>query len=293
MLALSTPTQKRLAYGFWRFQEQDVEIATELLAFVRESGIDHLDTADCYGGASGFGGAEKMLGALRQHAPSLFEGAFLATKAGVEFGTPYNSAPDYLATACEASLKRLRVERVDLFYVHRHDLTAHPAEVAGALDGLVAAGKVAAVGVSNYTPAQVAALARHLKAPLAAHQIEFSAAHVEALFDGTLDQCMERGFPAIAWSPLAGGRIGATGDPPTEAPLARLGAVLDEIGARHGAPREAVAVAFIQRHASGATPILGTTTKARLKACLAARDVSLTRAEWYAILEARLGRRMP
>ena len=62
-----------------------------MLSLARENGINHLDTADVYGGPGGFGGSERLLGVLRLRAPSLFEGVVLATKSGVEFGSPYDS----------------------------------------------------------------------------------------------------------------------------------------------------------------------------------------------------------
>jgi predicted oxidoreductase len=292
MLALANPGEQRFAYGFWRYYETETEIATQILALARESGIDHIDTADvygCYGGQGEFGGAELLLGALRKSAPSLFDGAVIATKAGVELGTPYNNSPEYLAHACDASLKRLGVERVDLFYVHRHDLLAHPEDVARALEKLVAAGKIGAIGVSNYTPAQVDALARFLSTPIRAVQIEFSAACVAPIFDGALDQAMRAHMHVAAWSPLAGGRLG---DDAGEA-FGPLRAKLSEIAARDGASDVGAALAFLMRHPAGVTPILGTKQPARLKACLEAAKVQLSRQDWYRVLEASLGQRMP
>lgn len=289
MLALSGRDDKRFAYGFWRYGADQVDAAMAMIAACRAAGIDHFDTADVYGGASGFGGAEKLLGAVRAKAPALLEGAVIATKAGCEPGSPYNNSPAYLASACEASLKRLGMERVDLFYIHRPDLLAHPADVAGALDDLVAAGKIGAVGVSNYTVAEVAALTRFLKAPLRVHQIEFSAGFVTPLFDGTLDQAMQQDIAVAAWSPLARGRLGDGGPEETAA----VRAVLNRLAAKYGAPLEAIAMAFLLAHPAPVTPILGTTSPVRLKACLAGADITLSRRDWYDIVEAVRGMRMP
>lgn len=290
MLALATPHEKRFAYGFWRFEEGDVETAITMLGLAREMGIDHIDTADVYGGASGFGGAEKLLGAVRACAPALFDGATLATKAGVELGTPYNAGAQYLKAACEASLKRLGVERVDLFYIHRHDLLAHPEEVASALESLVASGKIAAIGVSNYTPSQLDALARHLTTSVCAVQVEISPLHVSPILDSTLDQAMRDGMAVAAWSPLAGGRLV---EGTSEAQHVRVQAVLARIAAGYDVDATAVAMAFLQRHPAGITPILGTKTPSRLTAAMEGARINLSRREWYDILEASLGSRMP
>jgi predicted oxidoreductase len=289
MLALSERGKKRLAYGFWRFTADQVDDAIAMIEQMRASGIDHLDTADVYGGASGFGGAETLLGAVRAKAPKLLNGAMIATKAGCAPGTPYNSSAPYLKAACEASLKRLGMERVDLFYVHRPDLLAHPAEVAGALDDLVREGTIASVGVSNYTVAEVAALKRFLKAPLCAHQIEFSAGHVDPLFDGTLDQVMAEDIAVAAWSPLARGGLADNGP----ADLAAVRTVLAKLAAAHGTSPNAIAIAFLLAHPAAVTPILGTTNAARARECIDGLKIDLSRRDWYDIVEAARGERMP
>jgi len=289
MLGFSESGKKRLSYGFWRYREDQVDEAIAMIALARSSGIDHFDTADVYGGASGFGGAEKLLGAVRAKAPQLLDGAVIATKAGCEPGSPYNSSPAYLKAACEASLKRLGVPRIDLFYVHRPDLLTHPADVAGALDDLVTAGKIANVGVSNYSVAQVEALVRYLKAPIRAHQIEFSAGYVAPLFDGTFDQAMKKKFAVAAWSPLARGGFGADGP----AALAKVRDVLTALAARYGTSPNAVAIAFLLAHPAPVTPILGTTNPARLRECLDGLQLTLARRDWYDIVEAANGKAMP
>jgi len=291
MLALSEPGRRRFAYGLWRYREDETDAAVAMLSLARENGIDHFDTADIYGGHGGFGGSERLLGAVHASAPQLLKGAIVATKIGIEWGTPYNSSRAYLTAACEGCLARLRIERIDLLYVHRPDLLTHPAELAATLDGLVAAGKIGAVGVSNFTPAQFEALSRYLKAPISAHQMQFSAAHVDPLFDGTLDQAMACNIAVAAWSPLAGGRINGTGDiaPAT----ARVRDVLRHIADRTGMPLAAVALAFVQLHPATVTPIIGTKTPERLRDCLKAETCTLSRAEWYFIVEACRGEKMP
>jgi predicted oxidoreductase len=289
MLNLSERGKKRLGYGFWRYRADQVDDAIAMIERARGCGIDHFDTADVYGGPSGFGGAEKLLGAVRAKAPKLLNGAVIATKAGCEPGSPYNSSPAYLAAACEASLKRLGVQRIDLFYIHRPDLLAHPADVAGALDSLVSAGKIASVGVSNYSAAQVEALTRYLRAPIRAHQIEFSAGCVTPLFDGTLDQAMKKNIAVAAWSPLARGRLAEGG--PEE--LAKVRSVLGSLAARSGVSPSAIAIAFLCTHPAPVTPILGTTDPAHFDECLNGVGIELSRRDWYDIVEAVRGEPMP
>ncbi|MES1158659.1 MAG: aldo/keto reductase [Terricaulis silvestris] len=289
MLKLAQAGERRLAYGFWRYREDEVDTAIAMLELVRASGVDHIDTADVYGGPGHFGGAERLLGAVRKRAPGVFNGSFLATKIGIEIGAPYNSSRSYLKAAMDASLTRLGVERVDLLYIHRPDLMTHFAELAETLDGLVSAGKAAYIGVSNFTATQVQALTAHMKTPLIVHQIEFSAAHVAPIFDGVLDLAMSENCAIAAWSPLAGGRIGDAAAPE----FAVVTAKLDEIAARHGVSRAAAAIAFVQQHPAGVTPILGTKSAERYRDCLKANTTTLARREWYDVLEASLGAPMP
>ena len=90
-------------------------------------------------------------GEIFADAPGLRERMVLATKGGITPPVPYDSSRDYLMQALDASLRRLGVEQVDLYQIHRPDILTHPQEVARTLEDMVAAGKVRAIGVSNYT----------------------------------------------------------------------------------------------------------------------------------------------
>jgi aryl-alcohol dehydrogenase-like predicted oxidoreductase len=276
-----------LAFGCWRFTGSDVAKGQELVETALDLGMNLVDTADIYGrghGGGGFGESEELLGKVLAASPELRDRMVLATKGGIREGIPYDSSADYLEQACDASLRRLGVEVIDLYQVHRPDLFAHPLDVAETLDGLIAAGKVRTVGVSNHTPAQVAALSEYLEAPLVSTQPEYSAAHLAALRDGTLDQAMAEGFAVLAWSPLAGGRI-ANGDGMRR----ELLVVLDELAAREGVDRTTIALAFVLAHPSGPVAILGTQTPQRLRDAQKALEVHLDRVDVYRIVEASEG----
>lgn len=133
-----------LAWGMWRFGGRDVAAAARRARAAREAGIELFDTADVYGPDNGeeFGAAEDLLGRVFAQDAGLRGEIVLATKGGIVPGVPYDSAR--LVAACEASLRRLRTDRIDLYQVHRPDLLAHPAEVAGALARLRDAGKIVA-----------------------------------------------------------------------------------------------------------------------------------------------------
>jgi predicted oxidoreductase len=282
-----------LAWGMWRFRGEDVVAAQARVEAALAAGMTLLDTADIYGPDNNepFGAAEALLGQVLKAQPSLRERFVLASKGGIVMGTPYDSSPAYLVSAVEASLRRMNVERIDLWQIHRPDSLAHPAEVAEALAGLRAAGKIGEVGVSNYTAAQTAALQAHLPFPLACIQIEFSALVIDPLTDGTLDQALATGMGVLAWSPLAQGRLGdgETADPRVRA----VRDALDGFARVKGVSRTVAAYAWIRQHPSRAIPIVGSQQLARIAEAAEALSVTFTRPEWYAVLIAARGVPLP
>ncbi len=293
----AAPTTRRLggsdlevgpvAYGCWRFAGTSAAEAHAKIEVALECGMTLIDTADIYGiDGPGFGSAEELLGQVFAGSPGLRDQVVLATKGGIDPGVPYDSSATYLERACDASLRRLGVDVIDLYQVHRPDLLAHPAEVAAALGDLVSTGKVRALGVSNHTPTQLAALQAHLDVPLATTQPELSLLHLDPIDDGVLDAAMQHGLTPLAWSPLAGGRL-MSGDAPSA-----LVEVLDALAEREGATAGAVALAFVLAHPSGAIPIVGTQRPERIREAATALDVRLSKADCYSLIAAA-GRALP
>ncbi len=291
-LGKSGLTVSPLAWGMWRFAGDDVAAAQARVEAALEAGITLFDTADVYGPDNGeeFGAAESLLGQVLAAAPALRKRMVIATKGGIVPGVPYDSSPGYLAAALDASLERLGVERVELYQIHRPDLLSHPQEVAGALAKMVESGKAAAIGVSNHSAAQLSALQAFLPFPLASQQPEFSAIVPKPLFDGVIDQAMQLGLALLAWSPLGGGKIGGHGGDPRTQAVAKL---LDAKGAACGVGRAAAAYSWIMAHPSRPIPIVGTQKPARIAEAQDAFKVGWSRAEWYGVLEAGMGEKLP
>ena len=280
-----------LGLGQWRFTTDDLTAATALVEAALDAGLNLVDTADVYGldfGGTGFGACEELLGRVLASSPGLRERMVLATKGGIAPPTPYDSSPNALTAACEASLTRLGVDVIDLYQIHRPDMLTHPADVAATLAELRSSGKIREVGVSNHTPAQVEALAAHLPFPLVTNQPEYSAAHLGPLRDGTFDACMRLGLVPLVWSPLGGGSL-ATG----EGVRPELLAVLDGLAERKGTDRVTVALAFALAHPARPVAIVGTQRPERVTASLAALDVQLDRADVYAVVQASEGQPLP
>ncbi len=280
-----------IAWGMWRFAGVGVAEGRALIEAAFEAGVTLFDTADIYGfdGAGGFGDAEVLLGRIFAGSPGLRERMVLSTKGGILPPLPYDSSPAYLTKALDASLTRLGVDQVDLYQIHRPDILTHPQEAARALEDAVTAGKVRAVGVSNYTPAQAQALASFLTIPLVSHQPEFSPLHLEPLENGLFDQATERDMAVLAWSPLGGGRLGV----PADARSAAVAAALDRKAAETGASRAATAYSWIMAHPVRAIPIVGTQNPARIAELAQAFTITWTRQDWYDVLIAARGEPLP
>lgn len=289
-LGKSGLTVSPLAWGMWRFGGTGNEGAA-LLHAALDAGIDFFDTADIYGfdGENGFGDAEQLLGDIFAAEPGLRDRMILASKGGIMPPLPYDSGAIYLQKALDASLRRLRTDRLDLWFVHRPDILTHPQELARTLENFVSSGKVRAIGVSNFTLAQIDALQSFLTIPIAASQPEFSPFCLDVIENGQLDQAMRMDMAVMAWSPLGGGRISS----PTAGREADIVAALDQIAAEYGVSRAAAAYGWIMAHPARPVPIIGSQTAERIAEAADAFKIKWTRQSWYDVLVASRGEKLP
>lgn len=282
-----------IAWGMWRLAEngRTAADAAKLVHAALDAGITFLDTADIYGfdGSVGFGDAEGLLGEVLAAEPGLRGRMVLATKGGIMPPLPYDQSADYLRSAIDASLARLKVDSVDLWQIHRPDILAHPQEVARVLDDAVASGKIRTLGVSNFTQAQIAALNHFLGHKLVATQPEISPLRIDCFENGELDQAMMLGLTPLAWSPLGGGRLAA----PETARDKAVAAALDAVAEAQGVSRSVAAYSWLMAHPAGIIPIIGSQNPARIAEGAEALKVRWTRTDWYAVLVAARGVPLP
>ncbi len=300
----------RIAYGCWRLAgtpypsevtpEREAQGVAALRAAV-EAGYTVFDLADIYSD----GAAERIFGRARAEIPDLRARAVIATKCGIrKKGQGGDLAPyrydfsrEHIIGSCEASLRRLGVETIDIFQLHRPDYLGDPAEVAEAFAHLHQAGKVREFGVSNFRPSQVVALQRALARPLVVNQVEISLSRLEALEDGTLDQCLAETITPMAWSPLGGGRLVATHPielhEPNHARRIQLRETLEWLARERGVSRTVLALAWLLRHPAAIMPIVGSIQPDRIREAAKAVEFALSREEWYTLLEAARGERLP
>jgi predicted oxidoreductase len=301
----------RLAYGCWRIAGtwDSAEVDPSLEAAGRraviaayEAGYTLFDHADIYCD----GVAERIFGQVVKEVPELRQRVLIATKCGIRKPDPqhlgsvgrYDFSEEHIVWSCEQSLRRLAVERIDLYQLHRPDYLMNPTEVAGAFSHLLQAGKVREFGVSNFHPSQVAMLQSACPMPLVVNQVEISLARLNCFEDGTLDQCLEKGITPMAWSPLAGGKLadGARRVLPSQAGYAPEKTILpelDRLAKQYGVSRIVIALAWLLKHPSNIVPVIGSTDPAKIREASGACDIELSREDWYRLLVAARGEALP
>ena len=283
----------RLVYGMWRVAD-DADITpghvTAKIMACLDQGITTFDQADIYGGYT----AEAVLGGALRANPGLRDRMEIVTKCdivapvGRHAGAKvkyYDTSRAHIQASVEASLRDMATDRIDLLLIHRPDPLMDHHETGAALDDLVAAGKVRAVGVSNFRPWHWQLLQSAMKTPLVTNQIEISLGHLAPFTNGDLAFHQRHGHRLMAWSPLGGGTL-MSGDSP-------VGPVADAIANAHGVDRAAVAVAFLLAHPAGILPVLGTNNLGRIRAISDALKVRLSREDWYRLYTAALGKEVP
>lgn len=310
MLGVSSLRSSRVAYGCWRVAGTwDASKVTaesraaghRAIIAAYEAGYTLFDNADIYCG----GEAERILGDVLNQVSGMRARVLVATKCGIRpAGTPHPQAPQrydfsraHIVESCEQSLKRLRVETIDLYMLHRPDYLADPHEIAAAFTQLKSSGKVRYFGVSNFRTTLVTALQVACPMPLVVHQVEISLARLDCFTDGTLDQCMIEKITPMAWSPLAAGLIGAGAHDllPSQKSYKTDSFLpaLDAIAKERGTSRTAVALAWLLKHPSGIQPVVGSVNPDRIRQAAKADELDLNREEWYRLLLAARGEPLP
>jgi predicted oxidoreductase len=308
-LGVSSIQTSRLGYGCWRVlgpegaepNAQREKNARKAIAAAYESGFTFFDHADVYAD----GAAEKVFGDVLKEISGMRDRVVITTKCGIRRkGVPHPDSPyrydfsaEHIRKSCEQSLKRMGIDTIDVYQLHRPDYLMDPAEVAGAFNQLKQDGKVREFGVSNFKPHQLASLQRACSFPLIVHQVELSLAKLDCFEDGTLDQCLAEKMTPLAWSPLGGGRLAETLpidiNSPEHARRIGLRETLDDIARDYGVARSIVALAWLLKHPAKIVPIIGSAKPERIREASQAYKLQLSRDEWYRLMEAARGERLP
>jgi pyridoxine 4-dehydrogenase len=271
----------RLGYGTMRLvgegawgEPADAEEAKRVLRRAVELGVNLIDTADAYGPEI----AERLIGeALAPYAP----GVVIATKGGITRQGPakteYVGRAGYLIQCVEMSLRRLKLECIDLYQLHRIDPRTPIEESLGALARMQEQGKIRHIGLSEVTPAEIEEAEKIV--PIVSIQNKYSLA--ERKHGETLKYCERRGIGFLPWYPIAGGKV-LRADHPAAGALGRL-------AARHKASVSQLSIAWLLERSPVLLPIPGTSNIAHLEENVAAAQIKLSREEWAEVEAAAQG----
>lgn len=274
-LELGSLTVHRLGFGTMQLTgpgvwgpPADHDGAVAVIRRAVELGVDLIDTADSYGPDVA---EELVCEALHPYQGTVR----IATKAGFIRTGPGQwvecGRPEYLRQQCEGSLRRLGVERIDLFQLHRVDPGVPADDQFGVLADLRNEGKVAEVGLSEVSVDQVEAAVRIV--PVVSVQNQYNIAQRGA--DAVVDHCESNGIGFIPWFPLASGKLSRPGGP------------LDTVAHQLGATVSQVCLAWLLRRSPVMLPIPGTSSPEHLDDNCAAAGLTLTDDQYQELTDAR------
>jgi aryl-alcohol dehydrogenase-like predicted oxidoreductase len=261
-------TVNRLGYGAMRItgdgiwgEPKDSAAAKAVLKRSVELGVNFIDTADAYGP----GVSERLIGeSLAPYA----EGVVIATKAGLTRQGPNKwqplGRPEYLKQQVEMSLRRLKLERIDLWQLHRIDPKVPVEESLGAIKELQKQGKIRHVGLSEVKPHEIERARQVVEIVSVQNQYNIG----DRKHEDVVEYCTKHGLAFIPWFPVAAGK------------LAQPGGKLDAAAKRHGATVSQLSLAWLLHRSPAILPIPGTSSVKHLEENVAAAGVTLTTEEW-------------
>jgi len=277
-----------MTWGKWGKQFNTEEIIS-LLNHCTENDLTTFDHADIYGDYT----TEADFGKALSQCSIKRESIQLISKCGIQYLTEsrnnkvkhYNYTKDYIVWSVEESLKLLKTDYLDALLLHRPSPLMEPNEIMEAVAKLAQEGKINDFGVSNFTPSQIDLIASEV--PVTINQVEFSLTQNQAMFDGTLDQAKIKNITPMVWSPL--GIVFKDDTEQTRRIHKQLGELMD----KYNATEDQLLLAWIMKHPSSIHPVIGTTDKNRIINAIKATEIELEVEDWFLILVASQGHKVP
>jgi len=290
--ALEVPA---VAVGCMRINSLDKNGAERFVQTSLELGANFFDHADIYGG----GACEEIFADAIHMNSEIREQIILQSKCGIRPGM-FDFSKEHILNSVDGILKRLKTDYLDVLLLHRPDALVEPEEVAEAFDRLENSGKVRHFGVSNQNPMQIQLLKKAVKQPIVANQLQLSITNATMISSGinvnmenesavnrdgsVLDFCRLHDITIQPWSPFQYGFFEGVFLGNDKFP--ELNQKIDEVAAEYGVSNTTIAIAWLLRHPANMQPVIGTMNLERLKDCVKASEITLTREEWYEIYRA-------
>lgn len=261
----------------------------ELIEYNIEIGIDSFDHADIYGGYT----TESEFGEALQVSNIQRENIKLISKCGIQYPSElrpvkvkhYDYSPKHIRFSVENTLRNLKTEYLDVFLLHRPSPLMNPNEIGPVISDLTNEGKIREFGVSNFTKDQIELLS--IYSIIKYNQIECSLTHSDSFNNGTLDYCQRKKINVMGWSPL-GSYFKVI-----DKKRIRINSVLEKLLQKYSCDENQLLLAWLMKHPAGINPIVGTTKKERLLSSVKAKFINLETLDWFEILEASRGERIP
>ncbi|MCK9862991.1 aldo/keto reductase family oxidoreductase [Paenibacillus sp. ATY16] len=291
--ALEVPV---VAVGCMRINSLDKAGAERFVQTALEQGANFFDHADIYGA----GTCEEIFAEAIHMNDSVRENIILQSKCGIKPGVMFDFSKEHILASTDAILKRLKTDYLDILLLHRPDALVEPDEVAEAFDRLESSGKVRHFGVSNQNPMQIELLKKSVKQPIVANQLQLSITNANMISSGInvnmenssainrdgsiLDYCRLHDITVQPWSPFQYGFFEGVFLGNDKFP--ELNKAIDAIAGKYDVSNTTIAIAWLLRHPANMQPVIGSMNIERLKDCVKAADITLTREEWYEIYRA-------
>ena len=277
-----------MTWGQWGKSLSKNDMMARLEHCLKEN-ITTFDHADIYGGYT----TENEFGHAFKESNIRREAVQFISKCGIQYMSNnrnnsvkhYDYSSKYIIWSVEQSLKNLQTEYLDTLLLHRPSPLMQPDDIAEAIIKLKKDGKIKHFGVSNFSASQIALLSKYI--PTTVNQIEFSLTQHKAMHDGTLDYMQLHQIKPMAWSPL-----GCVFKDNTNQTL-RIKKQLDILSEKYQATHDQLLLAWILKHPSGITPVIGTTNLERITQAQQATKIDLEIEDWFLILVASQGHKVP
>ena len=282
-----------VAVGCMRINKLEPAQAEHFVHAAIDQGAYFFDHADIYGN----GDCESVFAKAIHMNSTVREKVLLQSKCGIRRGVAFDFSKDHILKSVDGSLKRLNTEYLDVLLLHRPDALVEPEEVAEAFDILQSNGKVRHFGVSNQNPMQIKLLKRYVRQPIVANQLQLSITNATMISQGqhvnmqddfavnrdgsVLDYCRLHDITIQPWSPFQYGMFEGVFLGNEKFPV--LNSKIDEIAAKYSVSNTTITMAWLLRHPAGMQPVTGTMNIQRLKDCVKAAEIRLTREEFYEI----------
>ena len=275
-------------WGVWGKNLSEI-LMTELIEKSVSLGINTFDHADIYGGYT----TEKSFGNALSLSKIDRESIFLISKCGIQYPSDkrplkvkyYDYSKGHIRFSVENSLKNLKTDYLDILLLHRPSPLMNPKEISEEIDKLKEEGKIKSFGVSNFTNSQIKFISKETK--VLWNQIEFSLTNNHPMVDGTLDYLQENKIGVMAWSPL-----GSFFKEKNEKQK-RITILFNELSEKYNCTHDQLLLAWILKHPANIYPVLGSTNPNRLKLAVNAIKINLEIDDWFLILKASDGKKVP